>query len=1031
MTNQQTLYFRESVYVKSYIDFSDENYQECSYSDIQKGIISIDAAMQLLEPELKKKEDIESIPVLIIPKTLPNGVPDIETPAMFPLGILYIPALLSTEGNLLPPKVIEAKPKNFFKAPWIPRDLLKPFNLQETAIGEWEKYPEPEKTFSLKDFQSWENYLAATHLFYENALGIPWTAEEVPNCSHTGQLLHIDDTAYIISDSRVEAKHSIQKLYDYLADEKNKNVKHPLYDRLLAGEENDLDMPYPADSIECMRLHNGQMGGEYPLSTSQRESINHFHALSSGEVLAVSGPPGTGKTTLLQSVVADMLVSHALKKKEPPIIVATSTNNQAVTNIIDSFGQISESGMLKGLEMRWIQNVDSFAAYFPSKMSLKKAQSRGYICTSRLGEYSHVTFEDEDNIENCTRSFLKACSAYFDCSVEKAEHAITLLHGRLTKFTNTKNSIVDCLKNICNITQGMSYSEFISTLTKERKRNEEYCKELEKQAEHILAKIEFCKRRYIEWNQYYHSRPFYIRLLARFFSAFQIRLERDLRIHMSAEETTQWIERTTLDDILQYYMEEKEAITARITKLNQEIEYTKKLISKAELCLKEVERWKIQLGSYLYGLKDNFGIDVLYAKLKKAENPIEQDKEKEKRDNLIQQRRKAIEEVDIKAINDLLDITLRYASFWLAVHYYESRWLSVKYPLSEKQKEYYFTNIQVQRFYRMAHLTPCMVMTFFRLPHEFETQKSTEVAASYLFNYIDLLIVDEAGQVSPEVALPSFALARKAIVVGDEEQIPPVWEIKPDMDVTLAKEYKLIKGAEEFGLLEKSGLNCCESSIMKVATMACRFSKDGQKGMFLSEHRRCYDEIISFCNKLVYKGRLQPCRGRLEHDKKNLLKTTFPAMGHFKVDVSHSERRGSSRYNTNEAEAIVQWINRHSEELRHAYPKAKDINEIVGIITPFKAQTGVISHLLPTHLKKIRVGTIHTFQGAECPIIILSTVYGGEDGCFFIEKNRSLINVAVSRAKDFFFIFSSVECLSSNGTGVSGLLRKMTEQEIQ
>ena len=43
------------------------------------------------------------------------------------------------------------------------------------------------------------------------------------------------------------------------------------------------------------------------------------------------------------------------------------------------------------------------------------------------------------------------------------------------------------------------------------------------------------------------------------------------------------------------------------------------------------------------------------------------------------------------------------------------------------------------------------------------------------YNFIDLLIVDEAGQISPEIGLPAFALAKKAVVVGDEQQIPPVW----------------------------------------------------------------------------------------------------------------------------------------------------------------------------------------------------------------------------------------------------------------
>ncbi|MCZ6029192.1 hypothetical protein O5266_28935, partial [Escherichia coli] len=53
---------------------------------------------------------------------------------------------------------------------------------------------------------------------------------------------------------------------------------------------------------------------------------------------------------------------------------------------------------------------------------------------------------------------------------------------------------------------------------------------------------------------------------------------------------------------------------------------------------------------------------------------------------------------------------------------------------------------------------------------------------SYLYDFADLLIVDEAGQVLPEVAAASFALAKKALVIGDTEQIPPIWSIAPAID---------------------------------------------------------------------------------------------------------------------------------------------------------------------------------------------------------------------------------------------------------
>ena len=173
-------------------------------------------------------------------------------------------------------------------------------------------------------------------------------------------------------------------------------------------------------------------------------------------------------------------------------------------------------------------------------------------------------------------------------------------------------------------------------------------------------------------------------------------------------------------------------------------------------------------------------------------------------------------------------------------------------------------------------------------------------------------------------------------MVGDEEQIPPVWEIKTDMDVTLATLNNVISNASEYELLQENGMNCAESSIMRIAAMACRFRKDGSRGLFLSEHRRCYDEIIDYCNKLVYQGKLKPCRGSIRHDDKNTLKSEFPAMGHFPIEVESSEKRGSSRFNKEEAQQIVQWIATHADKIQSTYPKEGGIENLIGVITPFQ-----------------------------------------------------------------------------------------------
>ena len=53
----------------------------------------------------------------------------------------------------------------------------------------------------------------------------------------------------------------------------------------------------------------------------------------------------------------------------------------------------------------------------------------------------------------------------------------------------------------------------------------------------------------------------------------------------------------------------------------------------------------------------------------------------------------------------------------------------------------------------------------------------------------------------------------------------------------------------------------------------------------------------------------------------------------------------------------------------------------------------------------------------------MSSTYGKEEGCFFIDNNKSLMNVAVSRAEDSFLMFGNITCLKDEITSPSGLLK--------
>ena len=137
---------------------------------------------------------------------------------------------------------------------------------------------------------------------------------------------------------------------------------------------------------EAAQRSCGSMSDGFPLTDSQRRAVHAFLASEEGDVTAVSGPPGTGKTTMLQAIVANLLTQRALDREDPPLVVGTSTNNQAVTNIISSFASVAkdEPG---SLDLRWLpQEVDgvaskdrplqSLAVYCPAKSKLREAKSK-------------------------------------------------------------------------------------------------------------------------------------------------------------------------------------------------------------------------------------------------------------------------------------------------------------------------------------------------------------------------------------------------------------------------------------------------------------------------------------------------------------------------------------------------------------------------------------------------------------------------------------------------------------------------------
>ena len=960
-TNNVISYWRNSLADTARVNVhkrKTEEAEEFSLEQIKAGQIPAAKATQIVEKYLaenEKKAD-ESLPVaqvLICPAFAARRREHAQVNGDLFFTPVWITAELHKTGELFPTE-------NPFV--WIPRDYLEPTDDSRTVIGTidavdefLEKHPFPVNAEDgeqpLRWLDVWQ--YADELLRHVSGTGIEDFSFDGFSTNNGAKMLPAKD---VKNDGIV--KH-IVNLYDYL----QKNEKYsPLMSRFAALTENSLSpLLSENEDFEIASRHYGQMSGGFSLSDSQREALHHFLTIKNGDILAVNGPPGTGKTTLLQSVVATMWIEAALKvDNEPPVIVAASTNNQAVTNIIESFAAAPAADN-SILQQRWLPHIESYGLYCPSAAKIENGEAAEFQVTFADKTYpdnglylpekhrERINIEDEDFFHEAEKYFLAQHEKETKITNIGVENVVELLHNRLFEV-------------VAAINKGLSARREQDKLIERLKQNfgsleklNEKVVALETRRKELANEFEKARANKNEWLNFNQSiswtlktfafLPFVKRRLA--FRHQSFFAQRDLVIETDLTDETK---------ILTFLESGAKVITAQIERLSDELEILREFRRNLEIAAQNWRAW--QNANEIY--------------------------------------------VEPSELADEIDKKLRSKAFNLAARYWEGRWLlEIKKEIADDKRETKSAAKQEKRWRRYAKITPCFVSTFHSLPKFFAAWEGEDKP---LLEFIDLLIVDEAGQVSPEVAGASFALAKKALIVGDTLQIEPVWSLTQPIDVGNLKKHRLIESSEDADSVHELGVTATRGNVMKIAQRASKYQKfaDFERGMFLAEHRRCVPEIINYCNELAYNGRLIPKR----ESEPNF---QLPRMGYAHI-WAQSRKTDGSRENRTEAEVVAGWLAENKDFLTGIY-KNSSLGEIVGIITPFRRQANLIREKLRESgiSEKITVGSVHSLQGAERPVIIFSSVHGTKDNSYFFERGGqpNMLNVAVSRAKDSFLVFGN------------------------
>jgi hypothetical protein len=273
----------------------------------------------------------------------------------------------------------------------------------------------------------------------------------------------------------------------------------------------------------------------------------------------------------------------------------------------------------------------------------------------------------------------------------------------------------------------------------------------------------------------------------------------------------------------------------------------------------------------------------------------------------------------------------------------------------------------------------------------------------------DRLVIDEAGQCHPAYAVAGLYRASQALVIGDVNQLEPVYQLLPADEARVRRGLRLSLSAEQLAPYRVSTEN--RTSAQALADRAAG------SPLVLRDHFRCQAPIIAISDALCDYGLRVRTPERTRAAEVPWLKA--PVLLHA-VQGEQASFAGSWR---NEAELDA--VGRMLDGLaRRGVPWGD-----VAVITPYRAQLDALrrklravgvpfdeedhalddSPLLPRD--GIAVGTVHRFQGGERSIVIFTTVVSRERSLQFLNDRVNLVNVAVSRARDHLVVVGDPEAL--------------------
>ena len=235
---------------------------------------------------------------------------------------------------------------------------------------------------------------------------------------------------------------------------------------------------------------------------------------------------------------------------------------------------------------------------------------------------------------------------------------------------------------------------------------------------------------------------------------------------------------------------------------------------------------------------------------------------------------------------------------------------------------------------------------------------------------VDVLVIDEAGQMSLADAIAASPCAESLVLLGDPQQLD-----------------QPLKGVHPPG---------SERSVLAHLLHHNRVMPD-HLGLFLDRTWRLHPAICEYTSEVFYEGRLQPHPGRDSLDLAGAAPLDGTGLRH--AVAVHRNRSNQSPEEVDQVVDLIKELLSANAVFTDADGNTRSVDQSdVLIVTPYNAQV----RALIDRLSQCRIGTVDKFQGQEAPVSIYSMATSSAEEAprgmeFLYSLNR--LNVATSRAQ--------------------------------